>query len=38
VNIWNRALAVDRAKIARFREENRATALSGYLAQCLYGI
>ena len=35
--LWDRALAVDRAKIAQFRAEHRATALSGYLAQCLYG-
>ena len=35
--LWERALAVDRAKIVQFRAENRATALSGYLAQCLYG-
>jgi xylose isomerase len=35
--LWDRALAVDRGKIEQFREEKRATALSGYLAQCLYG-
>ena len=35
--LWERALAVDRNKIAEFRAENRATALAGYLAQCLYG-
>ena len=35
--LWERALAVDRAKIEQFRQEKRATALSGYLAQCLYG-
>jgi xylose isomerase len=35
--LWERALAVDRAKIEQFRKENRATALSGYLARCLYG-
>ncbi len=35
--LWDRAAAVDRAKIEQFRQENRATALSGYLAQCLYG-
>jgi xylose isomerase len=35
--LWERALAVDRAKIEGFRQENRATALSGYLAGCLYG-
>jgi xylose isomerase len=34
--LWERAQAVDRAKIEQFRRENRATALSGYLAQCLY--
>jgi xylose isomerase len=37
IALWNKALAVDRKKIAQFRQENRATALSGYLAQCLYG-
>ncbi len=35
--LWERALKVDRAEIARFRAENRITALSGYLARCLYG-
>jgi xylose isomerase len=35
--LWERALAVDRSKIAQFRTENRATALTGYLASCLYG-
>jgi hypothetical protein len=35
--LWQRALEVDRKKIAAFRGENRLTALSGYLAQCLYG-
>jgi xylose isomerase len=35
--LWERALAVDRAKIEQFRKENRLTALTGYLAQCLYG-
>jgi xylose isomerase len=35
--LWDRALAVDRSKIAQFRAENRPTALSGYLAECLYG-
>ena len=35
--LWDRALAVNRAKIESFRQENRATALSGYLASCLYG-
>jgi len=35
--LWDRALEVDREKIAQFREEKRATALSGYLAECLYG-
>ncbi len=35
--LWERALAVDRARIENFRQENRLTALSGYLAQCLYG-
>ena len=35
--LWDRALAVDRKKIEQFRKENRLTALSGYLAKCLYG-
>ena len=35
--LWERAAAVDRAKIEEFRQAHRATALSGYLAQCLYG-
>jgi len=35
--LWDRALGVDRKKIEQFRKENRLTALSGYLAQCLYG-
>ena len=35
--LWDRALAVDRKKIEQFRQENRLTALSGYLAECLYG-
>jgi xylose isomerase len=35
--LWQRALQVDRQKIARFRTDNRLTALCGYLAQCLYG-
>lgn len=35
--LWERALAVDRATIEQFRAEKRATALSGYLARCLYG-
>ena len=35
--LWDRALKVDRKKIEQFRKENRLTALSGYLAQCLYG-
>ncbi len=35
--LWERALAVDRKKIETFRKENRLTALTGYLAQCLYG-
>ena len=35
--LWERALAVDRQKIEAFRKENRLTALSGYLAECLYG-
>lgn len=35
--LWERAAAVDRAKVEEFRQANRATALSGYLARCLYG-
>ncbi len=35
--LWERALAVDRGTIQRFRDERRNTALAGYLAQCLYG-
>ncbi|HEX8371382.1 MAG TPA: TIM barrel protein [Chthoniobacterales bacterium] len=35
--LWERALEVDRAKIAELRAENRATAISGYLTKCLYG-
>ncbi|MEO8351114.1 MAG: TIM barrel protein [Chthoniobacteraceae bacterium] len=35
--LWDRALAVDRKKIEEFRASNRLTALTGYLAQCLYG-
>lgn len=35
--LWERALEVDRSRIAQFRHENRLTALSGYLAGCLYG-
>ncbi len=35
--LWERALQVDRARIAALREENRATAIAGYLAECLYG-
>jgi len=35
--LWERALAVDRSKIEQFRAENRPTALTGYLASCLYG-
>ena len=35
--LWERALGVDRRRIEQFRKENRLTALSGYLAKCLYG-
>ena len=35
--LWERALAVDRKVIAQLRAENRATAIAGYLAKCLYG-
>ncbi len=38
VALWERALAVDRKKIETLRAENRATAIAGYLSQCLYGI
>lgn len=34
--LWNRALKVDRKKIAEFRKTQRYTALAGYLAECLY--
>lgn len=34
--LWDRALEVDRTRIEQLRAENRATALAGYLAQCLY--
>jgi xylose isomerase len=34
--LWDRALKVDRNKIAQFRESGRYTALAGYLAECLY--
>jgi hypothetical protein len=36
VRLWDRALKVDRRKIAAFRESQRYTALAGYLAECLY--
>jgi xylose isomerase len=35
--LWERALEVDREKIEQFRKTNRLTALTGYLAECLYG-
>jgi len=35
--LWERALKVDRKRIEQFRKEGRATALTGYLAECLYG-
>ena len=35
--LWERALEVDRNVIAQLRSENRCTAISGYLAKCLYG-
>ena len=35
--LWESALEVDRNVIAQFRAENRATAIAGYLAKCLYG-
>jgi xylose isomerase len=34
--LWKKALQVDRRKIADFRSSLRATALAGYLAECLY--
>ena len=34
--LWNKALKVDRKKIAEFRASQRYTALAGYLAECLY--
>lgn len=34
--LWNKALKVDRKKIAQFRATQRYTALAGYLASCLY--
>jgi hypothetical protein len=37
LSLWEKALAVDRDAIQRFRDEKRNTALAGYLAQCLYG-
>jgi xylose isomerase len=36
VRLWHKAGKVDRQQIARFRREGRYTALSGYLARCLY--
>jgi len=38
VALWERASKVDRDKIATLRAQHRATAISGYLAECLYGI
>jgi xylose isomerase len=35
--LWDRALKVDRVKIEQLRAEHRATAIAGYLAECLYG-
>jgi len=35
--LWDRALEVDRQKIAELRAANRSTAVAGYLAQSLYG-
>src|SRR5215210_1219467 len=35
--LWNRALEVDRSRIEGLRAENRATAIAGYLSECLYG-
>jgi xylose isomerase len=34
--LWNRALKVDRRKIASYRSKQQYTALAGYLASCLY--
>jgi xylose isomerase len=36
VRLWNRALNVDRKRIAQYRRDGNYTALSGYLARCLY--
>jgi xylose isomerase len=36
VRLWNRALKVDRKRIAQHRRDGNYTALSGYLARCLY--
>lgn len=35
--LWERALKVDRSRIEELRAANRATAIVGYLAECLYG-
>jgi xylose isomerase len=35
--LWEKALAVDRDRIAKLREEKRNTALAGYLGEVLYG-
>ena len=34
--LWEKALKVDRKRIAEFRQTQRYTALAGYLAECLY--
>ncbi len=34
--LWNKALKVDRRKIATFRSTQQYTAMAGYLASCLY--
>jgi len=34
--LWERALKLDRQKIANFRAANRSTAIAGCLAECLY--
>jgi xylose isomerase len=35
--LWEKALAVDRSVLQKLRDENRNTALAGYLGQCLFG-
>jgi xylose isomerase len=35
--LWEKALAVDRSVLQKLRDENRNTALAGYLGRCLFG-